>query len=39
MLASNYQPYMWGEEQEVAFMELKEHLALAPILQRPIEVV
>ena len=36
MLTRNDQKWMWGDEQEAAFVELKARLAYAPILRRPI---
>ena len=36
MLTRNDQKWMWGDEQEAAFVELKARLASAPILRRPI---
>jgi hypothetical protein len=36
MLTRSDQPWIWGNEQEAAFQQLKERLASAPILQRPI---
>jgi hypothetical protein len=30
------QPWIWGDEQEAAFGQLKDRLASAPILRRPI---
>jgi hypothetical protein len=36
ILTRNDQPWIWRDELEAAFQQLKEHLALAPILQRPI---
>jgi hypothetical protein len=36
MLTRSDQPSISGDEQEAAFQQLKEHLALAPILRRPI---
>ena len=36
MLTRNDQPWIWGDEQETAFQELKDCLASAPILRRPI---
>jgi hypothetical protein len=36
MLTRNDQPWIWRDEQEAAFQQLKERLASAPILQRPI---
>ena len=35
MLTGNDQPWMWRDEQETAFQELKDCLASAPVLQRP----
>lgn len=32
LLAKNV-PFMWGEKQEAAFVELKEKLSTTPILQ------
>jgi hypothetical protein len=36
MLTRNDQPWLWGDEQEAVFQQLKERLASAPILRRPI---
>jgi hypothetical protein len=36
MLMRNDQPWIWGDEQKAAFQQLKERLASAPILRRPI---
>jgi hypothetical protein len=36
MLTRYDQPWIWGDEQEAAFQQLKEHLVSAPILRRPI---
>jgi hypothetical protein len=36
MLTRSDQPWIWGDEQEAAFQQLKERLASAPILCRPI---
>jgi hypothetical protein len=36
MLTRNDQPWIWGNEQEAAFQQLKECLESAPILRRPI---
>jgi len=36
MLTKNVQSWMWGDEQEATFKQLKERLASAPILRRPI---
>lgn len=36
LLTRNDQPWMWGDEQEAAFVQLKERLSLAPILRRLI---
>jgi hypothetical protein len=36
MLTRLDQPWIWGDEQEAAFGQLKDSLASAPILQRPI---
>jgi hypothetical protein len=36
MLTRSDQPWVWKDEQEAAFQQLKEHLASAPILRRPI---
>jgi hypothetical protein len=36
MLTRNDQPWIWGDEQEAAFQQLKERLASAPILRRPM---
>jgi hypothetical protein len=36
MLTRLDQPWIWGDEQEVAFGQLKDRLASAPILRRPI---
>jgi hypothetical protein len=36
MLTRLDQPWIWGDEQEAAFGQLKDRLASAPILRRPI---
>jgi hypothetical protein len=36
MLTRLDQPWIWGDEQEVVFRQLKDRLASAPILRRPI---
>jgi hypothetical protein len=36
MLTRNDQPWIWEDEQDAAFHQLKECLASAPILRRPI---
>jgi alpha-tubulin suppressor-like RCC1 family protein len=36
MLTRNDQPWIWGDEQEAAFGQLKDRLASTPILRRPI---
>jgi hypothetical protein len=36
MLTRSDQPWIWGDEQEVAFGQLKDCLTSAPILRRPI---
>jgi hypothetical protein len=36
MLTRSDQPWIWGNEQEAAFGQLKDRLASAPILRRPI---
>jgi hypothetical protein len=36
MLIRSDQPWIWEDEQEAAFQQLKERLASAPILRRPI---
>jgi hypothetical protein len=36
MLTRLNQPWIWGDEQEAAFGQLKDRLASAPILRRPI---
>ena len=36
MLTKNDQPWIWEDEQETAFQELKDRLASASILRRPI---
>jgi hypothetical protein len=36
MLIRLDQPWIWGDEQEVAFGQLKDRLVSAPILRRPI---
>jgi hypothetical protein len=36
MLIRSDQPWIWRDEQEAAFQQLKERLASAPILRRPI---
>jgi hypothetical protein len=36
MLTRSDQPWIWGDEQEAAFGQLKDRLASAPILRRPI---
>jgi hypothetical protein len=36
MLTRSDQPWIWGDEQKAAFQQLKERLASAPILRRPI---
>jgi hypothetical protein len=36
MLTRSNQLWIWGDEQEAAFQQLKERLASAPILCRPI---
>jgi hypothetical protein len=36
MLTRFDQPWIWGDEQEATFQQLKERLASAPILHRPI---
>jgi hypothetical protein len=36
MLTRLNQPWIWGDEQEAAFGQLKDRLASTPILQRPI---
>jgi hypothetical protein len=36
MLTKSDQPWIWGDEQEAAFGQLKDRLASAPILRKPI---
>jgi hypothetical protein len=36
MLTRSDQPWIWEDEQEAAFGQLKDRLASAPILRRPI---
>jgi hypothetical protein len=36
MLTRSDQPWIWGDEQEAAFQQLKERLASIPILRKPI---
>jgi hypothetical protein len=36
MLTRSDQPWIWGDEEEAAFQQLKERLVSAPILRRPI---
>jgi hypothetical protein len=36
MLTRLDQPWIWGDEQEAAFAQLKDRLASAPIFRRPI---
>ncbi|CAM6082514.1 unnamed protein product [Calypogeia fissa] len=36
MLTKSDQHWIWGDDQERAFQELKDHLSSAPILRRPI---